>query len=403
MAQAITVLALPLLTRLYSPEDFNLLAVYVAILSIITVISCLRYNIAIPLPESDSKGMALLCAAVISAVSVSSVCALVTIIAPEGMARLLGQPDIEPYLWMISVGVLIASLYEALQYWSSRKKRFSLISRTRVTRAFGGLSAQVGIGLLISGPFGLIFGHMIYGGLGVIGLLRNLFRNDSRVLQELDRNIISRQIVDYRRFPIYSVPETLLNTAGTQLPIIIIAAATAGPEAAYLFLAMRVVGLPLGIIGNSVAQVYLAEAPTKLKQGELGRFTKSTMLGLVRIGAPLLILLGIFSPIAFELVFGTGWARAGWIVTLLVPYFLLQFIVSPVSMALHVMGKQGLALGIQAVGFLLRVGGLFFCTIWNTAWVVEFFAVVSTLFYLLYLLLIVKISSGNSEQNESVK
>ena len=53
--QAITVLAAPLLTRLYSPEDFGLLAVYTSLLMTIGVIASLRYQLAIPLPKSDEE------------------------------------------------------------------------------------------------------------------------------------------------------------------------------------------------------------------------------------------------------------------------------------------------------------------------------------------------------------
>lgn len=54
-AQALTVLAAPLLTRLYSPDDFGLLAVYASLLSLIMVVSSLRYKLAIRLPEDDGE------------------------------------------------------------------------------------------------------------------------------------------------------------------------------------------------------------------------------------------------------------------------------------------------------------------------------------------------------------
>jgi O-antigen/teichoic acid export membrane protein len=52
-AQLITVLAAPLLTRLYSPEDFGLVAVCASLLALIGVISSRRYELAIPLPDDD--------------------------------------------------------------------------------------------------------------------------------------------------------------------------------------------------------------------------------------------------------------------------------------------------------------------------------------------------------------
>lgn len=384
-AQGLMVAALPVLTRLYSPEDFSLLAVYVAIIGIVTVVSCLRYNIAIPLPEQDADGMALLAVALLAACGVSLLCALPVILAPEATARLLGQPGLQPYLWMIPVGVFIASVYNALQYWASRKKRFALVTQTRMTRAVGGVGTQLGLGAVNPSPFGLIFGHMIYGGLGIVGLLRNLLHNDRSLLGMLDRRNMRDQARSYRRFPLYSVPEALFNTAGVQLPLIIIAAMVAGPEAGFLFLAMRVMGLPMGLIGSSVAQVFLAEAPAKLRDGTLAAFTRRTMWTLFRTGAPVMIAVGVISPLVFPLVFGPEWGRAGWLVAWMTPWFVLQFVASPVSMVIHVLGRQGLAMALQAAGLVLRVGAVLIAAAVASENMSEIFAISGVVFYGVYM------------------
>ncbi|MFH4122330.1 translocase, partial [Acinetobacter baumannii] len=46
-AQGLAIIALPFITRLYSPSDFSIFAVYASILGILTVASCLRFEIAI--------------------------------------------------------------------------------------------------------------------------------------------------------------------------------------------------------------------------------------------------------------------------------------------------------------------------------------------------------------------
>lgn len=380
-AQALMVAALPVLTRFYSPENFSLLAVYVAIIGIVNVVSCLRYNIAIPLPEQDADGMALLAVALLASCGVSLLCALPVILAPEATARLIGQPGLQPYLWMIPVGVFIASVYNALQYWASRKKRFALVTQTRMTRAVGGVGAQLGLGAVNPSPFGLIFGHMIYGGLGIVGLLWNLLRNDQNLLGSLDRRCLQDQARSYRHFPLYSVPAALFNTAGVQLPVIIIAAMVAGHEAGFLFLAMRVMGLPMGLIGSSVAQVFLAEAPARLRDGTLPAFTRCTMWTLFRTGAPVMIGIGVISPLVFPLVFGPEWARAGGLVAWMTPWFVLQFVASPVSMVVHVLGRQGLAMALQAAGLVLRVGAVLVAGTLAPENVSEIFALSGVVFY----------------------
>ncbi|MDQ7813544.1 oligosaccharide flippase family protein, partial [Brevundimonas sp.] len=273
LAQGILALSLPVLTRLYSPEDFSLLAVYTSLLGLITVVSCLRFNIAIPLPEDDRVAMNLLLLALGAAALVALATAVPVFAMPGTIAALLGQPAIKAHLWMIPVGVILASSYDALQYWASRKRRFALISQTRVTRAAGGTGTQIGIGSFSATPFGLILGQVVYSGVGVVGLLRSLGRHDRAAATGISGATLARTASEYRKFPLFSVPEALFNTAGLELAILIIAAAAAGPEAGFLMLAMRVMGLPLGLVGTSVGQVYLTEAPQKWRDGELAGFT----------------------------------------------------------------------------------------------------------------------------------
>ena len=50
MGQGLLIVSAPLLTRLYTPADFGVLAVYVSIVSILVVVASLRYEMAINLP-----------------------------------------------------------------------------------------------------------------------------------------------------------------------------------------------------------------------------------------------------------------------------------------------------------------------------------------------------------------
>ena len=124
LSQGLLVLVLPVLTRIYSPEDFNLLAIYVSILGLITVFSCLRYNLAIPLPERDEDGallvlVSLFCSIVVSAIS------LVPFVFFNGFfANLLGLESFEEYMWVIPIGIFVASVYNSFQYheWATASR-----------------------------------------------------------------------------------------------------------------------------------------------------------------------------------------------------------------------------------------------------------------------------------------
>jgi O-antigen/teichoic acid export membrane protein len=390
-AQGLMALSLPVLTRLYTPADFALLAVYMAILGLLSVIACLRLNLAIPLPEQDEHAMDLVALSLAAAACFGLCLGLLVMADAKAVAGLLRQPGIQPYLWMIPVGVFLAASYNALQYWATRKQRFGLITRTRMARAVGGAGTQLGFGFAQPAPFGLLLGHLLYSGLGVVGLWRSLWKQDRELLKAVSFHSAHRTLSTYRRFPMFSVPEALFNTGGIQLPVLVIAAVAAGPEAGFLVLAMQVMGVPMGLLGSSIAQVYLAEAPRRLREGSLGPFTRSTILGLLKIGGLPIAFLGAAAPFLFPIVFGGDWARAGVLVAWMTPWFVLQFVTSPISVVLHVTGNVIAAMFLQAFGLLLRLGLVLAAAFVANDWVAEVYAISGMLFYAVYMIVIRKV------------
>lgn len=390
-AQALMALALPVLTRVYSPEDFSLLAVYMGLLGIFTVVSCLRLNIAIPLPERDEDALNLTTLSLMAVVMFCLLLAGAVVFIPDIIISYLKQPNLRPYLWMIPAGVFVAAGYNALQYWATRKRRFGLVTRTRVTRAVGGIGTQLGFGVASPSPFGLLFGHFVYSGLGIIALLRSMWRFDRALFTSINRGALLRNLGIYRRFPLYSVPESLLNVAGIQVPILIIAAASAGPDAGFIMLAMRVMGLPMGLVGSSVAQVYLVDAPDKHRKGNLREFTLDTMQALFKVSVVPFIVVGGLSPFLFPLVFGEEWTRAGVIVAWMTPWFILQFVASPMSMILPVTGQLRTAVLLQGFGFFLRVGSILAIMSVNAPYLAEVYAISGAVFYGVYVMVILAV------------
>jgi O-antigen/teichoic acid export membrane protein len=373
------------------------LAVYTSILSLIIVVSGLRLNIAIPLPVKDLEAINLVAVCLSSALCFAVATAIPALFLPEQTARLLGQPAMQPYLWLIPVGVIFATAYDSLQYWATRKKRYGLVTRTRMTRALGGAGVQVGTGIAASNPLGLIAGQVIYSGLGSVGLAYSMWKNDREMLRYISPRAMSDAARAYRKFPVYSVPEALFNAAGPEISLLIIAVIAPGPEVGFLMLAMRVLGLPMGLVGSSLAQVYLSEAPQKYRDGQLAAFTRRIMWALFKTGAPLLLLAGVAAPFAFPIVFGAEWARAGVIVMWLTPMFILQLVASPVSMVLHVTGRLSLAMWLQIAGGIFRILCLVVATYVAPAFLVEALALSGALFYASYIMCLIFASKDRNQ------
>jgi O-antigen/teichoic acid export membrane protein len=353
----IALAALPVITRLYSPDDFALLAVYLALVGTLAVAACLRLDVAIPLVESEGEAAALLVLALLALATVTAVLILPALLMPDRIASALGAPALAPHLWLVPLGVAMAGSYSALQFWSTRARRFGVIARTRVGQAAVGVAAILALGGAGISPFGLLLGNALNIGAGGFSLAASALVRDGALLRTIKLRNLAPAFCHNHRYPLLSTPEALFNMAGTHLPVILIAAC-AGAQAGFLLLAMQVMAAPMTLLGSSISQVYVSRAPTEFREGRLAPYTLSIMRRLVLLGAGPLMVGGALALVVFPWIFGKDWARAGQIVTWLVPWMVLQFIASPVSMVMFVVGRQGAMLFLTTLGLFMRTGGV---------------------------------------------
>lgn len=392
VAQVIMILLLPLLTRLYTPEDFSVLSVYLGLLSVISVAATLRFELAIPIPEDDTEAINILALGVSSSFITALVFALIVYFFSVDVSVLFNQPALQYYLWLLPVGIFFAGSYSSLQFWAGRKKRFSNIAKTKMQQAVGAATVQLLFGWLGSGPLGLIFGQTINNGAGAVGLARTSFSFDRTLLKSLRVRTMIKLFKKYDRFPKYSMLEGLSNNAAIQVPVIMIASVAAGPEAGFLLLAMQVMQAPVSLVGGAVSQVYLSKAPEMQREGKLSVLTSDTLMGLLKVGVVPLVAAGIIAPYAFSFVFGEQWHRTGEIILYMVPWIAMQLLASPVSMVLHVTNNQPIAMGLQLVGLVLRVGAVTVSALWFPSLLTEVYAATGFIFYAVYLIIVMSVA-----------
>ena len=76
LAQAITILTAPIISRLFAPEAFGVLNVFTSLIGIVAIVICLRYEYAIMLPEdnTDAINIFALCLVIAFGISADSRC-----------------------------------------------------------------------------------------------------------------------------------------------------------------------------------------------------------------------------------------------------------------------------------------------------------------------------------------
>ncbi len=348
--QAATFAAAPFLTRIYNPADFGNLALYVSTLSILTVAASLRYDLAIPMAKTDRHAINLLAVSLgfilFCAVAVFGILALASILLP------LGSKPPSFLLTFLPIGVLAAATYQGLAYWATRKRRFQKIAVTKAQQGIGAAAIQLAFGLIQLTGTGLLIGHLAANTAGLGTLARDAWRNNKGLAKSVTLKRMAWASRKYCSYPKYSLWEGLANAASNFLPIILIASMTSAGTAGFFMLAQRILQAPLALIGSSVGQVFLANAPQHHSRGELGRSFDKTVVTLAAMAAIPLLVTAVFGPQIFTFLFGQNWGQAGKFAAWMSPWIFLQFIASPVSIALTITGNQRSSL-ISQVAFLI--------------------------------------------------
>lgn len=383
-AQILTVVAAPLLTRLYNPETFGILAVFLSLLTVISLVATLRYELAIPLPEQDEDAANLVALSLLLVGIGTLIVGGVVLLTRHPVSELLGVPELAEYLWLLPLGILVIGAYNTLKHWSLRVKRFKAIASTKLWQALASLALQ--LGLFKTGGFGLIFGHVTGQGIGTTRLARPNF-------SAVSRSRIWQAAVRYQRFVKYSLPGGFFRVAGLEIPPLILAGVFSPAAAGLYALTNRVLSLPASFVGGAVSQVFFADASEAYREGTLGKLVKQVHLKMAHVGFPLMLVLILLGPDLFDFAFGADWRQSGEFAKWMAPWLYLVFVSSPLTVITAVMERQKQGFMFHLVLLILRVASLL-TGVWlgDLMLTIILLSLVNALWRLVFLIWLCKIS-----------
>ena len=224
-AQALMILVAPILTRLYTPEDFGVFALYTSVLGILAVVSCWRYELAIVLPEKDEDAANLLVLSILICFSMAALTLLLVALFRTTLANLLGAPELAPWLWFMPLSLIAAGLFQVFNYWSTRRKQFKRLAVRQITQSTVISATQIGTGALYpTVNAGGLIGGAILGQLTATGRLAWQIGRDEgpKIRGAFNKLNMKQMLIRYKDFPLYSSWSGFLNTASAMLPALLL-------------------------------------------------------------------------------------------------------------------------------------------------------------------------------------
>jgi O-antigen/teichoic acid export membrane protein len=341
VGQLASLAAGPLLTRLYSVDEFGKFGTLWAVGTVVSSIACLRFEGMVVLPGTDEdaagSGIAGLIICVLLTAASSLLCwgALPFI---QGVAKLR---EITPYLWSIPIFVLTCGLYLMGTNWALRKGRIPRVANSRAVQGTTTSLVQVVLGIAWRSAGGLLGGAAAGNGISGCWLCARAALEDTelrRVTFKSIRGVVRRHM----KSALELSGATLLNNASLYTPMAALTLVYGTTVSGHFGLGLRMATAPFALIGTALGQSFLSEASLIVRSDKAGlpRSLKHTTLRLLLTGVPAVGLLALIAPWLFGRVFGAQWTEAGVYLRLLAPGLLAQFVVAPISSIVLVLQTQ---------------------------------------------------------------
>lgn len=356
IARLIGLVAIPVLTRLYTPEDFGILAVFTALVAILAPLVTLRYVLALPLPRHDGVAMNLLALSLVLMLGLSAAMALVLAFWGEPLLELVSMEALAPWWWLIALGVLGTAAYELLTMWATRQRAFKLIAESQVAQGLVGTVIKVGLGLAGMQPLGLLLGQVVTQAGGVGQFLRRFATDLSAGWRRVSLRLMWQVALRHRGFPIWRVPSQFLLMATMQAPLLFMAAIYDAGITGQFGLAMMALTIPGMVVGQAAGNALYGEAARLIKtdRTRVLSIAASVQKRLFLMALPAAFVLFFLGEPIFALVFGEEWRMAGRFATVLSVAIMFQLTSAPLIQMMNLLRNQATFLVLN----LMRMLGL---------------------------------------------
>lgn len=357
VALLIPILIMPVLTRMFTPEDFGIWGTFFAIVGIFSVIANGRYELALLLPSTDRKAFNLFVGSILIAVVLSIILTIPVAVAGNEISDALDAPDLMPWLWFLPLAVFTNGIIQACNYWHNRHKKFNILSMGRVVQSSSTAALNLGFGAAAYFSGAMIVASIV--GQILLGAYYLFRMNLRRLIRLVSMPQIKRELHEYRQYPVKSGLGIFLNILKEQAPIFLLGFYFDLIIVGFYSLIVRMFNTPLSLVAGSVGQVYYQKAVEMKNNGRsvFSLYRKTTLRLLLGLVLPVIVVM-IWGDDVFGPLFGQEWTDAGDILVIFTLYYAVRFVVSSQSSLLLVFSKLNIEVLFNSVALVLQVGSL---------------------------------------------
>ncbi len=349
---------LPVLTRLYSTEDFGNFQLLLSIIITFSVISSLKYEMAIVLPKDECESSHIVVVSLLALLVTTGMYSILFFCGITFLLDLLNAKALESYSYLILVGIFLAGLIQVLNYTLIREKYFGDLSKNRIYQTLLTQGSSICLGLLNPSFFGLFISQIVGNVLAVFLVFKKNILN----YKSIDLKKLKFYAFKYKKFPLVNTLSVFINTLSLQLPVFMFAKYY-GPEViGFYMLAKTLLSKPLDLIGGSVSHVYFQAASEAFHKStsDLLAIYKDTVKKLIIIGIFPAIIVIFLAPFLIKFILGEMWIQSGIYMQIIIFWEYFNFVNSPISTTFLIINKQEVALILRSLSLFIRFFSMYY-------------------------------------------
>jgi O-antigen/teichoic acid export membrane protein len=345
-SQALVLLATPILTRLFRPEEFGALAVFTAAYAVVAGLTTLKFELAIILPPDPRRAVDLTKLAIATCIATSSLLLLGLL-----LCRWLFGVLTEWYYLLVPLSAILGAIYTSAQQWSARANDYSRYARAQVLNSVANVATCLVLALVsqqLSGS--LVIGYLTGMAIAMLYLGAGMLRATKKVAQDRSEQRSMLAVArEFKRFPLYVLPSYFLASVGTSGPAFILQALFSLREVGHYAIAARFLLIPGALVGGAISEAFRAEFVDRVRrESELMQFFRHTLFKLCMFATPVFLLFFAIAPELFAFLFSPEYRDSGELSRYLCIGVFAQFISMPFSHVFVGTGRVRLGLIMQA-------------------------------------------------------
>lgn len=356
LAQAISMLAYLVLTRIFSPSDYALFNIFYSYIEVLIILSTCKYELAVIVAKDDAETAAISRFTMRLNAMVSLL--LLTVAAVLYFTGSLpgNFSDIGAIVLLIPPMVFFSGTSRVYSALFNRLHRYKLIAAAETSNAAAGSLLKALFGLLGMSRVGLPLGAVL-GQASANLLYRFRLRKVNMPRSTRDEHLsVARK---YRNFPLYVASKDFINSLSASLPFLWLALYFDRVEVGLFGLAFTMVFRPVNILNTAFERVLYARTAESVRSRQRISPVVLRFLLLLNVFAIPVCLMGWFvaEPL-FTFLFGSEWNGCGVYVQALLPWILLSLNSAPLSFFSNVFSTQRTEFAFYLCLLLLRVAAM---------------------------------------------